>query len=237
MVSERLFRRCYPGHWHDGSAAFYGWVRQSLRPDMRILNLGAGPATGNAVRTLRGEVSSVIGADPDPAVLHNTELDEAYVIEGRRLPFPDDAFDLVYADYVLEHVEHPGEFLGEAWRVLKRGAPFFFRTPNRRHYVALIARATPHRFHVLVANRARGLPPDAHEPWVTFYRLNGVGRIRRAARAAGFGSCELRLFEPEPSYLMFSAPAFLLGVAYERLVNATDLLSGLRANIFGKLVK
>jgi SAM-dependent methyltransferase len=204
---------------------------------MRILNLGAGPPTGNAVRTLRGEVSCVVGADPDPAVLHNCELDEARVIEGGRLPFPDDSFDLAYADYVLEHVEHPREFLAEARRVLKPGAALFFRTPNRCHYVALIARATPHSFHVLVANRARGLPPEAHDPWVTFYRLNGAGQIQRAARAAGFVSCELRLFEPEPSYLMFSAPAFLLGVAYERLVNATDLLSGLRANIFGKLVK
>jgi hypothetical protein len=48
---------------------------------------------------------------------------------------------------------------------------------------------------------------------------------------------DARLFEPEPSYLVFSSAAFLLGVAYERAVNGSDKLAGLRANIFGKLVK
>lgn len=235
MVSERLFQRFYPGDLRDGSKAFYGWLRESLRPEMRVLNLGAGPATGSAVRAIRGEVAAVVGADPDPVVLRNDELDEARVIEGERLPFPDGAFDLVYADYVLEHVERPAPFLAETRRVLKPGGSFFFRTPNRRHYVALISRCTPHWFHLLVANRARGLPADAHDPWLTHYRLNSVRAIEAAGRAAGFRMFEFRLFEPEPSYLMFHPIAFLLGVGYERAVNSTRLLSGLRANIFGRL--
>jgi hypothetical protein len=45
------------------------------------------------------------------------------------------------------------------------------------------------------------------------------------------------MFEGEPSYLMFNSLAFLMGVAYERAVNATPLLEGLRANIMGKVVK
>jgi SAM-dependent methyltransferase len=237
MVSERLFRSCYPTRWHDGSLSFYTWVRESLRPDMRVLNLGAGPATRNPVRVLRGEVAAVVGADPDPVVLGNAELDEAYVIDGGRLPFRDATFDLTYADYVFEHVEDPVPFLAEACRVLKAGAPFFFRTPNRRHYVALLSRATPHWFHVLVANRVRGLPTDAHEPWTTFYRLNSLRQIEEAGGAAGFSSFDARLFEPEPSYLIFNSAAFLLGVAYERTVNGSEKLAGLRANIFGKLIK
>jgi SAM-dependent methyltransferase len=237
MISEHLFRRYYPEHWHDGSLAFYGWLREHLRPDMRVLNLGAGPATGSTVRSIRGEVAALVGVDPDPVVLKNSEVDEAHVIEGERLPLADASFDLAFSDYVFEHVEHPERFLKEAARVLKPGAPFFFRTPNRLHYVALLASATPHWFHILVANAARGLPRGAHEPWRTFYRLNTATRIERVAVLAGFSKVETRLFEPEPSYLMFHPVPFLAGVGYERTVNRFEGLAGLRANIFGKLVR
>ena len=39
------------------------------------------------------------------------------------------------------------------------------------------------------------------------------------------------------SYLKFNGLAFRLGVAYERLVNSTEMLAPLRANILGKLTK
>jgi hypothetical protein len=45
------------------------------------------------------------------------------------------------------------------------------------------------------------------------------------------------MVEAEPVYLRFFAPLFLLGVAYERLVNRFAPLAGLRANIFGRFRK
>jgi SAM-dependent methyltransferase len=170
-------------------------------------------------------------------VLANNELDRAFVIQDDRLPFTDASFDLAFSDYVLEHVERPVAFLAEVYRVLKPGCSFFFRTPNIYHYVALISRFTPHWFHTFIANRVRGLPDDAHEPWPTFYRLNSRGVICRAASRSGFRKINLLMVETEPSYLMFHALPFLAGVAYERLVNSHDAFSGLRANIFGQLTK
>jgi hypothetical protein len=88
-----------------------------------------------------------------------------------------------------------------------------------------------------VANKARGLGTDAHEPYPTFHRMNTRRVLQRLARRAGFSEVELVMFEGEPSYLMFNSIAFLAGVAYERAVNSTPLLEGLRANIVGKAVK
>lgn len=45
------------------------------------------------------------------------------------------------------------------------------------------------------------------------------------------------LVEREPSYMMFSGLAFLLGYCYERLVNASEALATFRANIFAVLRK
>ena len=43
------------------------------------------------------------------------------------------------------------------------------------------------------------------------------------------------MFEADPSYLMFHAVPFALGLAYERMANSSDRLAPLRANIFGRL--
>ena len=43
--------------------------------------------------------------------------------DGRRLPFEDASFPLVYCKQVLEHVEHPRELLSEVARVLEQGGP------------------------------------------------------------------------------------------------------------------
>jgi ubiquinone/menaquinone biosynthesis C-methylase UbiE len=240
MIPAALHRRFYgePGNpKYNGTLAFYSLIRRHVRPDSVVLNLGAGPPTGDKTRILKGEAAEIVGADIDPVVLTNSELDRAVVTDGRSLPFANASFDLVFSDYVLEHVEQPAAFLAEVHRVLKPGASLFFRTPNLFHYIALVSRATPHWVHAAVANRARGLADDAHEPWPVFYRLNTRGTIRRLARQAGFQRAELQMIECEPVYLMFHTIPFLAGVAYERTVNSTELLAGLRANIFGRLVK
>src|SRR5262249_52920731 len=156
--------------------------------------------TNSRVRSFKGEVLEVVGADIDPCVLKNPELDVAVLIDRDRLPLDDASFDLVISDYVLEHVEHPTKFFAEIYRVLRPGGNYFFRTPNIYHYVTLISLMTPHWLHMLIANRVRRLSPDAHEPWPTWYRLNSRSRIRKLAHASGFTTMELRMVETEPSY-------------------------------------
>jgi len=236
-VSDSLVQRLYGGPRYNGTLLFYNGVRERLTPQTRVLNLGAGPATESPIRTLKGEVAEVVGADVDACVLDNPELDRAVMIEDGRIPLEDNAFDVIVSDYVFEHVADPAQFLGEAARVLKPGGSLFFRTPNFLHYVAIISALTPHRVHGLLANAVRDNPTGSQEPWRTHYRMNTVGRLRRLGRQAGLGELEVKYVEMEPSYLRFNTPAFLIGTAYERLVNLTPLLAPVRANLFGRFVK
>lgn len=238
MISRQFLARFYPDDRPDSTEFFYAWIRKHVDAGTVMLNLGAGKATGIPIRSFRGEVARVVGADPDPAVRENSELDEAHVIDEKEaLPFADDTFDLVLCDNVVEHVEEPDHFMGEVHRVLKPQGSLFIRTPNRYHYVAVIARLTPLWFHRLVANRARGLAPDALDQHPTLYRLNSRRAVERISRRIGFRKLRLRLFEAHPAYLMFNTLPFLLGVAYERVVNRYEFLGGLRANILARLVK
>lgn len=237
MLTDRLLRHYYGHPMYDGTNRFYDWVRRYTRRDTKLLNLGAGPATRSAVRSFKGEVAWVTGADIDPIIFDNPEIDEAVLIKDGRLPLPDASFDIVVSDYVLEHVERPAAFMGEVYRVLEPGGSFFFRTPNCMHYIALASAVTPHWFHEAISNRVRRIPADSHAPYPTFYRMNGRGRLRRLAQDAGFRAIELDMVETEPSYLMFNPVAFLMGTAYERMVNSAKLLEGLRANIFARIEK
>jgi SAM-dependent methyltransferase len=239
MVSQGTFRHFYPDESKDGAVAFYTWVRQFTLRETIMLNVGAGPpASRGPIRVFRGEIAHVIGVDVDPAVLSNTELDEAYCIsDGGVLPFPDGTFDVALGDWVMEHVKDPGLLLSEVRRVLRKGGSFFFRTPNKYHYVTLIARCTPHWFHKLVANRARGYPSQQHEPWPTYYRLNSRNEVETEGRKAGFEEIYVRTWECEPGYLVFHEVPFLFGVAYERVVNQYHALSPLRHSILARLVK
>lgn len=237
MISEKLLKYWYPNEQKNGTLIFYNWIRQHTNAQQSILNLGAGPASKNPLRTFRGEVARVVGADIDPIILANDELDECHVVDGTRLPFEEQCFDIAFSDYVLEHVELPEPFLKEVYRVLKPSGSFFFRTPSRYHYVSLIAQCTPQWVHEFLANPARGLPRDAREPYPTFHRLNTKREIEMLANKVGFSHIALRYVECEPSYLVFSTIPFLVGVLYERIANKFDCLSGIRANIFGRLVR
>ena len=242
MVSREVFRRFYPNALFEdctleSARAFYGWVRQYANRDTEMLNLGAGgPAPRHRIRVFRGQVARVAGADIDPEVTRNPELDDAHIIEpDGHLPFADQSFDLVLSDWVVEHVADVPQFLNEVRRVLREGGSFFFRAPNRHHYVGLLASATPLWFHEVVANRARGKGPDEHDPWPTYYRFNSRRAIERQSSRAGFRAIEIRSWEGPPNYMIFNSVPFLLGVGYERFVNRYAALKDFRAHIFARM--
>ena len=53
------------------------------------------------------------------------------VADGERLPFADDAFDLVYAHGVVQYTSNPGRLVAECRRVLKPGGEAVFQVYNR----------------------------------------------------------------------------------------------------------
>jgi SAM-dependent methyltransferase len=222
------FYRSRPG-WQDGTREFHALCRANVPAGGRILEIGAGPS--NATTRMLATLGEVHGVDPDPDVRSNDALARAELLDGDRIPYPDRYFDAAVSNYVVEHVADPRAHLSEVRRVLRPGAPYVFRTPNRFHYVALVSAATPHWFHRLVANRVRN-QVGAHDPYPTVYAMNEEGALRRFAGECGFDVGSFEWIEKEPSYLMMSRLAFLLGVAYERAVNATERARILRSNLF-----
>ena len=217
-----------PG-WRDGTTEFHALCEAHVPEGAPILEAGAGPS--NPTSRFLATLGDVVGVDPDRAVLDNDALSEARVLEGDHYPAADGAFAACVSNYVIEHVSDPAAHLREVHRVLRAGGVYLFRTPNLFHYVPLVAFLTPHWFHVRVADRARHRSGGGvlHP---TRYLMNTRRRVLEGAARAGFRTRSIHLVEKEPSYCMWSRPAFLAGMLYERAVNAAEALASLRANLF-----
>ncbi len=221
----RLDRRLYPGvtdNWDD--VLFRERILAELRPEMVVLDVGAGSGLVPHMN-FRGRCAHIVGIDPDERVAENAFLDEAHVGFADSLPFEDERFDLVFSDNVLEHLDEPARVFAEVGRVLKPGGRFLVKTPNKHHYVAWIATLTPHAFHRFF-NALRGRPETDTFP--TRYRANSPGTLRRLAANAGLDVIAIDLIESRPEYLRITWPTYLVGWAYERLVNSASFLAPLR---------
>jgi SAM-dependent methyltransferase len=223
-------------NWISGTRQFHELIQKHLSKDKHVLELGPGPKN-NTSAFLSGSFASLHGLDVCEEARDNPYLHKIFIYDGSNWPIADDSYDSVVADFVLEHLEKPRNTIAEAFRVLRPGGLFFFRTPNLWHYVSMVSWLSPNSFHNLVANRLRQMPADAHDPWPTYYRSNGRRIIRNLMRDGGFNEVELVMIEKEPSYGMYSRILFLLFMVYERVVNSSDVLSMFRANLLGAFEK
>ena len=125
----------------DGTIEFYGRIQALLRPEMQVLDFGAGRGAGlqadrvtfrRELRSFKGRVARFVACDVDEAVRTNPGADETLVIAlDQPLPFPDAVFDLIVSDFVFEHITKPALVCTELRRILKPGGWICARTPNK----------------------------------------------------------------------------------------------------------
>ena len=224
-----LKRRLYDGR----ESRYWALVQTTAAGAGRILAFGAG--RGAKEFDLRGPGREVVAVDVDQDVLENPWVDRAVVYDGGRLPFPDASFDMSCSQSVIEHLADPAHTFAELARVLRPGGRLVFKTPNIWFYSTPISRVVPNRFHADVLRFTTGRPE--RDVFPTFYRANTRRRLRKLLTAAGFIEAELHVHLRGAGYLEFSFPTYLVGVLYERIVNASGLLEDLRGAIVGDFIR
>ena len=143
----------------------YGWfpwifdTLETLPSPARVLELGSGP--GYMWKECVDRIPA--GWNITLSDLSNGMLDAAWrnlVVTGRAfkfeqidaqsIPYPDETFDIVIANFMLYHVPDRPKALQEIHRVLKNGGHFVAATAGQRHLAELnnwLKKASPDKFN------------------------------------------------------------------------------------------
>jgi len=193
----------------DGAMMFHTFINALLRPEMIVLDFGAG--RGSVVErdqaphrtshcAIRGKVAKLIGVDIDPIVRQNPSLDEALVIvPGGTIPLADCSIDLIFSWSTFEHITDPDPVQREMHRILKPGGWVCANTPNKNGYIAIGARIVPNKLHKALLRWMQPQRPSI-DVFPTAYRLNTRSDIRRCFRSDHW---EVIMFpwNTEPGYM------------------------------------
>jgi ubiquinone/menaquinone biosynthesis C-methylase UbiE len=132
-AATKAIRLGHPSYvWRRGQDRRLDLINQfvELRAK-RILDVGCG--LGMYVSRFRQFSDDVYGVDIDPDKIAQASewLPNLRVSPAEELPFPDNSFDVILLNEVIEHVDDDRRSLHEAFRVLAPGGHVIIYAPNR----------------------------------------------------------------------------------------------------------
>ncbi len=199
-------------------------ILSTLKGTDKLLDLGAGAGIISSMN-FKKKCAAVYGVDLDPRVMENKFLDYGCIANVSKTPYEDASFDLVIADNLMEHLEFPTSVFKEINRILKPGGFLIFKTPNKNHYMPLIARMTSHSVHRWV-NKMRGR--NENDTFETKYLCNSSHQVHQLLSSTSLEITKIDFFESRPEYLRFSFFIYFFGIMYEKFVNSLDFFKPLR---------
>ena len=100
----------------------------------KVLDLGCN--TGYGTRILFDSAKQIVGVDVSENAVSSAKNEYGHLgitfkqIDGKRLPFDDDTFDVIVSFQVIEHIVDHSKYIGEIQRVLAPNGVVLFTTPN-----------------------------------------------------------------------------------------------------------
>ena len=159
---------------------YFSYLEKLVQPGMRLLDVGCGKEF--LMDWLRPDLASrwtasicdrakIFGIDPYFSSLRANSSHFNACAFADHLPFAASSFDMVTANMVIEHVEHPDAVLQEVFRVLKRGGLFVFHTPNVKSPVMALSNVLPYSVKRALIPFLEG-GREEEEVFLTHYRMN-----------------------------------------------------------------
>ncbi len=106
-----------------------------------------------------------------------------------RLPFPSGSFDLVYSNFVIEHLDAPAAAFGEWRRLLREDGGLILLTTNRASPAVAISALIPEGPRLRL--KLHGAGAVEQDVFPTRYRANTPGRLDSLLADSGFCRMEV----------------------------------------------
>ena len=165
------------------------FLERALVPRAHVLDAGCGRRT--RLDTRRNRIAELVGMDLDAAAgAENSTLDRFVVGDlCASLPFGSGYFDVVYANFVVEHLDRPEEAFREWRRVLRPDGVLILLTTNRANPLVATARLAPRTVRVAIKRAGAGVVERDVMP--IRYRANTPWRLKALLSDAGFAPVEV----------------------------------------------
>jgi SAM-dependent methyltransferase len=213
------YRALHP-HWLPATEVYEKLIRQWLKPESRVLDLGCG--RGGVLEQLGDGVAQPIGFDPDWQSLREHRLPNLprAVAFADNLPLCAGSIDVVVCSWVLEHLAAPEKVFVEVRRALRPGGAFIFLTPNALSLVAIINRLLRPLQHSLVPRLYGRAEADT---FAVHYRANTPAQLMDLAKQSGLHADLIQQIE-DPSYLAFNPLLFRVSTVLARFTPPVHLI-------------
>jgi SAM-dependent methyltransferase len=214
-------------------------LRRYVNPTIDWIEMGCGHSILPAWRAIQEQqlvnnCRAVFGMDYDWLSLKaHATISKKLRGDITKLPFREEAFDLVTANMVVEHLDNPALQFREIHRILRPKGIFLFHTPNALGYGVLLSRLVPESLKSKLIQLVEGR--EEHDIFKTHYAANSEKCIRILAREAGFEIVEIHLLVTDAIFAMVP-PLALFELLWIRLLMSRRFRS-LRTNIIVALKK
>jgi len=149
-----------------------------------------------------------------------------------RIPYGDSTFDVVYSNWVIEHLENPKIFLDEAHRVIKPGGILILWAPNVNSIEGFIIKIFPYSLKVPILKilQQRADVSDLK----CYYRANSIRKLDRFCK----GKFERIYLERHDhiSYYRYSRILSYFWLLKHKLLN-NNLLNWMLSNFYVEYIK
>ena len=148
--------------------------------------LDAGCGRSSRLTGYRDRIAEIVGVDIDRSACSSNRALDAFVVADLcgRLPFPNASFDLVYSNFVVEHLGAPAIAFAEWRRLLKPGGGLIVLTSNRASPGVGIGALIPGTARRKLKRAGAGVAEE--DVIATRYRANTPRRLEELLVAAGF---------------------------------------------------
>lgn len=234
-MNSRFRKRMMKKYWsRDATQVYRELLDSHVHPGMKLLHAGCGWDKHHISLPYK-EHCQVVGIDLDPRVqsMFHSEFCLGSLYE---MPFGDETFDLIFSEYVFEHLDQPEAAFKEMERVLKPGGRILILTPNLFSYKGFGACFTPQAFHLFMGRIRYGKGHEA-DMYPTRYKCNTSAQFKGFLRSSNLKIVSLHYVTNGPTWFQKFPLVFELFHLYHSLIARIEGFKLLRCAIVAEIQK